>query len=340
MSRTPNDPFIYRGSYHTSSSVCLALSHIEPGYLSAAARRESAVLKNRIFRCHCGKPRSSLGDGGSSSENTVLRIAWYGSELLGITASIFRPAPPQIEIAEIAEDGLDLPDRAQIVEAIKDDFRRSYFVTGQERRSSGADENLKKLQCLEHASLVNTRREEEFFGHATGKRSGNRHLPGVYGNEKSKRRSVGSTSQNPPPEEKISFSSKDMPNYEDPFYNALVIQTAIENFTVSLILVDNGSFVNVIFKKAFDTMKVKTSGWVIVRIFEREEVEGGVELHITLRGGEGFRNYRFVIINAPSSYNATLSAASHHHSISASSSTVREFKFGSEGILRWRRNAM
>ncbi|KAK8916663.1 hypothetical protein KSP39_PZI022901 [Platanthera zijinensis] len=113
-----------------ASSVCLALSHIEPGYLSAAARRNPAVLKNRIFRCHCGKPRSSPGDGGSSSENTVLRIAWYGSELLGIAASIFRPAPPQIEISEIAEDGLDLPDRAQIVEAIKDDFRRSYFVTG------------------------------------------------------------------------------------------------------------------------------------------------------------------------------------------------------------------
>ncbi|KAK8951740.1 hypothetical protein KSP39_PZI003777 [Platanthera zijinensis] len=71
------------------------------------------------------------------------------------------------------------------------------------------------------------------------------------------RRSVGSTSQSPPPEEKITFSREDLPGHEDPFCDALVIQTAIEDFTVSRFLVDNGSSVNVIFKKAFDAMKVE-----------------------------------------------------------------------------------
>ncbi|KAK8942837.1 hypothetical protein KSP39_PZI008806 [Platanthera zijinensis] len=86
------------------------------------------------------------------------------------------------------------------------------------------------------------------------------------------RRSVGSTSQSPPPDEKITFSREDMPGHEDPFCDALVIQTAIEDFTVPRILVDNGSSVNVIFKKAFDAMKS--------------------------------RNCKFVIVDAPSSYSA------------------------------------
>ncbi|KAK8948261.1 hypothetical protein KSP40_PGU006170 [Platanthera guangdongensis] len=38
---------------------------------------------------------------------------------------------------------------------------------------------------------------------------------------------------------------------------------------------------------------------------ERKEVEGGVRLHITLGGGGGeFRSSRFVIVDAPRSYNA------------------------------------
>ncbi|KAK8944709.1 hypothetical protein KSP39_PZI007777 [Platanthera zijinensis] len=105
------------------------------------------------------------------------------------------------------------------------------------------------------------------------------------------RRSVGSTSQSPPPEEKITFSREDLPGHEDPFCDALVIQTAIQDFTVSRILVDNGSLVNVIFKKAFDAMKVEarrvlaSDGPLFGFSGERKEVEGGVGLHVTLGGG-------------------------------------------------------
>ncbi|KAK8923701.1 hypothetical protein KSP39_PZI019443 [Platanthera zijinensis] len=104
------------------------------------------------------------------------------------------------------------------------------------------------------------------------------------------RRSVGSTSQSPPPDEKIAFSREDMPGHEDPFCDALVIQTAIEDFTVSRILVDNGSSVNVIFKRAFDSMKVEarrvlaSDGPLFGFSGERKEVEG-VGLHVTLGGG-------------------------------------------------------
>ncbi|KAK8957865.1 hypothetical protein KSP39_PZI001376 [Platanthera zijinensis] len=104
------------------------------------------------------------------------------------------------------------------------------------------------------------------------------------------RRSVPSTSQTLPQEEKITFSRKDMPDHKDPFCDALVIQTAIENFTIARILIDNGSSVNVIFKKAFDAMKVEAkrvlaSDEPLFRFSgERKEVEGGVGLHITLGG--------------------------------------------------------
>ncbi|KAK8924197.1 hypothetical protein KSP39_PZI019370 [Platanthera zijinensis] len=101
---------------------------------------------------------------------------------------------------------------------------------------------------------------------------------------------------------------EDMPGHEDPFCDALVIQTAIEDFTVPRILVDNGSSVNVIFKKAFDAMKVEarrvlaSDGPLFGFSGERKEVEGGVGLHVVL-GGQS-RNCKFVIVDAPSSYSA------------------------------------
>ncbi|RLM74242.1 uncharacterized protein C2845_PM15G19350 [Panicum miliaceum] len=69
----------------------------------------------------------------SRSENAVLKAAWYGSELLGIAASLLRPAPssPEGDAAGDAEGGeAEALDRPGVVEAIKEDFARSYFVTG------------------------------------------------------------------------------------------------------------------------------------------------------------------------------------------------------------------
>ncbi|KAK8947213.1 hypothetical protein KSP39_PZI007465 [Platanthera zijinensis] len=126
--------------------------------------------------------------------------------------------------------------------------------------------------------------------------------------EELRRRSIASTSQTPPPDEKITFSRRDLPDHEDPFCDALVIRTAIENFTVSCILVDNGSSINVIFKKAFNEMRVESrrvlaaDGTLFGFSGERKEVEGGVGLQVTLGGLS--RNCRFVIVDAPSSYNA------------------------------------
>uniref|UniRef100_A0A7N0ZW21 Uncharacterized protein n=1 Tax=Kalanchoe fedtschenkoi TaxID=63787 RepID=A0A7N0ZW21_KALFE len=83
------------------------------------------------------KPKKALSDEkASESENVLLKVAWYSSELLGIAASVFRspktagtesPAPavtgPPSEVPLVL-------DRETVVASIKDDFSRSYFVTG------------------------------------------------------------------------------------------------------------------------------------------------------------------------------------------------------------------
>ncbi|KAK8951597.1 hypothetical protein KSP39_PZI004359 [Platanthera zijinensis] len=150
------------------------------------------------------------------------------------------------------------------------------------------------------------------------------------------RRSVASTSQTPPLEERISFLSKDMPEHEDPFCDALVIQAAVEGFTVSRILVDNGSSVNVIFMKAFEGMKVEprrvvaSDGPLFGFSGERKEVEGGVRLQVKLGGTS--RNYRFVIVDAPSSYNAIFGRPLISAFRCVPSSFHQCLKFNSEGI--------
>ena len=62
----------------------------------------------------------------------MLKVAWYGSELLGIAASLFR-SPSNVEaperVLELAGDGSGVADRSVVVETIKDDFERSIFVT-------------------------------------------------------------------------------------------------------------------------------------------------------------------------------------------------------------------
>ncbi|PKA59598.1 hypothetical protein AXF42_Ash018065 [Apostasia shenzhenica] len=116
-----------------AASLCSTVSPLVPVSRSTAGRRKRERLPaNRDFRCQFQKPGPSAGDTGSSPENAVLRLAWYGSELLGIASSFFRPAPqaPPGEIPEVG-DSMSAPvDHARVVESIKDDFKRSYFVTG------------------------------------------------------------------------------------------------------------------------------------------------------------------------------------------------------------------
>ncbi|WCJ22722.1 Nuclear transport factor 2 (NTF2) family protein [Euphorbia peplus] len=83
------------------------------------------------LRCNASKNSSTSQD--SEPENALLKAAWYGSELLGIAASLFRSPStedgPESNV-ELGVDELGGSDRAEVVESIKEDFQRSYFVTG------------------------------------------------------------------------------------------------------------------------------------------------------------------------------------------------------------------
>ncbi|XP_057454696.1 uncharacterized protein LOC130746163 isoform X2 [Lotus japonicus] len=79
------------------------------------------------LRIRCNGTNPNQQDDSQAQNNPLLKIAWYSSELLGIAASAFRSpsgveAPPQRLLETI--------DRAAVVDTIKQDFQRSYFVTG------------------------------------------------------------------------------------------------------------------------------------------------------------------------------------------------------------------
>uniref|UniRef100_A0A2P2JZN3 Uncharacterized protein MANES_05G030400 n=1 Tax=Rhizophora mucronata TaxID=61149 RepID=A0A2P2JZN3_RHIMU len=96
----------------------------------------SPDFRGRINRIRCNgetPTTNSSSKRGSEPENALLKLAWYGSELLGIAASFFRsPASivaPQLDLKPATEE-LEALDRATVVNTIKEDFQRSYFVTG------------------------------------------------------------------------------------------------------------------------------------------------------------------------------------------------------------------
>ncbi|XP_048494048.1 uncharacterized protein LOC104887036 isoform X2 [Beta vulgaris subsp. vulgaris] len=88
--------------------------------------KESPATKNDNFSV------STQQKDGKEPENVVLKVAWYASELLGIAASALRSPPSDVidESPELPCDASGVVDRAAVVETIKQDFQRSYFVTG------------------------------------------------------------------------------------------------------------------------------------------------------------------------------------------------------------------
>ncbi|KAJ1429553.1 hypothetical protein SESBI_08336 [Sesbania bispinosa] len=76
------------------------------------------------FRCSGTNPNQQESQ---PQNNALLKLAWYSSELLGIAASVFR-SPSGEEAPPLRL--LETIDRAAVVDTIKQDFQRSYFVTG------------------------------------------------------------------------------------------------------------------------------------------------------------------------------------------------------------------
>ncbi|KAJ0803351.1 putative NTF2-like domain superfamily protein [Helianthus annuus] len=94
---------------------------------SSSSSYVTVVHNHRRFFLSNGT-RIRCSRGGKGPENLLLKTAWYGSELLGIAASFFRPSPPPVVEGRSREDVVI--ERAVLVETIKGDYQRSYFVTG------------------------------------------------------------------------------------------------------------------------------------------------------------------------------------------------------------------
>ncbi|GMH31311.1 hypothetical protein Nepgr_033154 [Nepenthes gracilis] len=117
-------------SFLSQTSVTLHLNYVHK-HIALWTHRYPQTYR---LKCH-GQSPTSNGENkeGSEPENVLLKMAWYGSELLGIAAAFFR-RPSVAESAgnypELAHDDSGAVDRDSIVETIKEDFQRSYFVTG------------------------------------------------------------------------------------------------------------------------------------------------------------------------------------------------------------------
>ncbi|CAH9098169.1 unnamed protein product [Cuscuta epithymum] len=116
-------------------SIVSTAVNFQSGKSSAVFRRDCHFCpKVYIIRCNNAKNQRDISSTGT--ENMVLKVAWYGSELLGIVASLLRSSPTSSESkapegkTELASDGSGVVDRSLVVDAIKEDFLRSYFVTG------------------------------------------------------------------------------------------------------------------------------------------------------------------------------------------------------------------
>ncbi|GJN26662.1 hypothetical protein PR202_gb14611 [Eleusine coracana subsp. coracana] len=122
---------------HPAPATSTLTAELQPAPAAAHLRRPKRHPPSRL-RARARKPGSGSPvadaepEASSRSENAVLKAAWYGSELLGIAASFFRQSPSTEQAADgDAEVGAaEIVDRTGVVEAIKEDFARSYFVTG------------------------------------------------------------------------------------------------------------------------------------------------------------------------------------------------------------------
>ncbi|XXG76465.1 hypothetical protein AAC387_Pa08g0807 [Persea americana] len=106
---------------------------LTPHYLHFRHKSTQSPPRFCNFQCNARRP-TSPPDRDSQSDNAVLKLAWYGSELLGIAASFFR-SPPEprtqdLELDVASADASGPIARDGVVETIKEDFQRSYFVTG------------------------------------------------------------------------------------------------------------------------------------------------------------------------------------------------------------------
>ncbi|CAA2992988.1 uncharacterized protein LOC111411712 isoform X2 [Olea europaea var. sylvestris] len=128
--------------------------------------------RNTLLRCQAeNSTNNSPANRDAKPQNGLLKVAWYASEFLGIAASFLR-SPKETDDKErnleLAVDGLGKIDRAAIVDTIKEDFQRSYFVTGSFRGLSRFKRNCTNFGYLIDKSNMKLMKWEDFENKGIG----------------------------------------------------------------------------------------------------------------------------------------------------------------------------
>ena len=129
---------------------------------------------------------------------------------------------------------------------------------------------------------------------------------------------VQAVSKLPPLDTTITFLDSDLEVCQHPHDDPLVIRAVVANKTIHRVLVDNGSSADIIFAAAFDKMGIRREKLELVnahlRGFSREKVLslGSIQLVLTLRDppSQATTTMRFLIVDAPSTYNMLLGGPS------------------------------
>ena len=106
--------------------------------------------------------------------------------------------------------------------------------------------------------------------------------------------------------------------HKHPHDNPLVIKIVVANKTIHRVLVDNGSLTDIIFTSAFDKMGIGREKLEPVNayLFSEERVLplGSIQLGLTLGDPscQATATVRFLIVDAPSTYNILLGRPSLH----------------------------
>ncbi|KAF6157630.1 hypothetical protein GIB67_037203 [Kingdonia uniflora] len=117
-------PFMFMASLLSFTSI------ITPHFVHRDVTfRPKFNRKLNTLRCNLKKTTTSE-DTNSEEKNVFLKLAWYSSELLGIAASFIRSPQANAEAPRVEELESGAVDRSQVAQTIKEDFQRSYFVTG------------------------------------------------------------------------------------------------------------------------------------------------------------------------------------------------------------------
>ena len=121
-------------------SIQPAVSSLCSVNLTHRSSRKPAIVcsaekpQRRISRSTSTSTSGTSSINGSDDDdergNIILRAAWYGAEALGNIVSVFSPKNPTLTVSDTSDAFQGPLARDFVVQAIKDDYEKGYFVTG------------------------------------------------------------------------------------------------------------------------------------------------------------------------------------------------------------------